>query len=266
MRYIFVNLHQPKEFPMQKPALPFFRNPLSGLMLALLLGTAMVSPQQAMAQDAPAAVAAATVSVSGEGTVDVVPDMATLWIGVTTRADTAGGALSANAEAMNAVIAKLTEAGIEARDLQTSSLSLQPDWDSSKSYSGGSGGDNVPFVAQNQLSVRIRAIDRVGEIVDLAVAEGGNTVNGLSFGLQDQQPAMDQARKLALAEALRKAGLYADELGMKLGTVQAVSESGFVDSAPMYRRDAAMGSSTPVVAGEISISASVSVVIGMVQP
>ncbi|MGL4309037.1 MAG: SIMPL domain-containing protein [Paracoccaceae bacterium] len=248
---------------MQKPALPFFRNPLSGLMLALLLGTTMAAPQQTMAQDAPAAIAAATVSVSGEGTVDVVPDMATLWIGVTTRADTAGGALSANAEAMNAVIAKLTKAGIEARDLQTSSLSLQPDWDSSKSYSSS---DSVPFVAQNQLSVRIRAIERVGEIVDLAVAEGGNTVNGLSFGLQDQQPAMDQARKLALAEALRKAGLYADELGMKLGAVQAVNESGFVDSAPMYRRDAAMGSSTPVVAGEISISASVSVVIGMVQP
>lgn len=266
MRYTSDNLHQPKEFPMQMPFSSHVRSPLSGLLLALLLGTAMTAPGQSLAQDAPAAVAAATVSVSGEGSVDVVPDMATLWIGVATRADTAGAALSANAEAMNAVIAKLTEAGIEARDLQTSSLSLQPDWDSRKSYSSGGGSDDVPFLAQNQLSVRIRAIDRVGEIVDLAVAEGGNTVNGLSFGLQDQQSAMDQARKLALADALRKAGLYAGELGMNLGAVQSISEGGFVDSAPMYRRDAAMGSSTPVVAGEISVSASVSVVVGLVQP
>lgn len=234
---------------------PAFRN----LAAILVLGAALAAPLPLAAQDT----LDATVTVTGEGTVDTVPDMATVWIGVTTRGDSASAAMAANAEAMQAVMSRLTESGIGPSDMQTSGLSLSPDYDSRKSYSSD---ETQPYVASNQLTVRILALDSVGEILDLAVTDGANTINGLTFGLQDPGPIMDQARKLAVAEAKRRATLYATELGMKTGVVRAISESGFADPGPMYRGKAAMEASTPIAGGEVAISTSVSMVMTLEQP
>ncbi|MGB7262057.1 MAG: SIMPL domain-containing protein, partial [Albidovulum sp.] len=144
------------------------------------------------------------ISVSGEGRVEIAPDMATVSLGVTNEADTATSALSANSEAVASVLERLAKAGVEARDIQTSGLSLGPRYD----YNSSGGAPKLTgYVASNTVTVRVRALETTGNILDLVVAGGANTLNGLSFGLQDDQTARDEARTRAVADAARKAEL-----------------------------------------------------------
>ncbi|MCX8509917.1 MAG: SIMPL domain-containing protein, partial [Rhodobacteraceae bacterium] len=130
-----------------------------------------------------------TITVSGEGQVATVPDMATVALGVTVNGDTAKAALDANSTALAAVIDRLKAAGIEARDIQTSGLSLGPLFD----YSSTNGGPQkvLGYSASNQVAVRVRVLDQVGAILDAAVSDGANTLNGISFGLADPAPSTD---------------------------------------------------------------------------
>jgi uncharacterized protein YggE len=220
---------------------------------ALILSTALALPvaAPALAEDD----MTRTISVTGTGTVEVAPDMATLMIGVTTQAPTAAEALAANSKATDAVIARLTASGIEARDMQTSNLSINPNWtgyDSSTPTISG-------YVASNMLTVRVRALDTTGAVLDAAVADGANTLNGMTFGLADPEPAYNEARKEAVADARAKAELLALAAGVKLGPVLSISDAGaMTDPAPMYR-DAVSASPVPVVGGELGLIANVSV-------
>ena len=126
------------------------------------------------------------VTVTGEGTVQASPDLATLSIGVTTQGDTAASALGSNSAALAKVMDRLRAAGIEDRDLQTSGLSLNPNWTSDESGNSRISG----YVASNQLTVRVRALPMLGAVLDAAVADGANTLNGLTFGLADPKPAL----------------------------------------------------------------------------
>jgi uncharacterized protein len=196
-----------------------------------------------------------TISVTGTGTVEAAPDMATLMIGVTTQGATAAEALAENSKATEAVIARLTASGVEARDLQTSNLSINPNWtgyDSSTPTISG-------YVASNMLTVRVRALDTTGAILDAAVADGANTLNGMTFGLADPEPAYNEARKEAVADARAKAELLAMAAGVKLGPVMSISDAGaMTDPAPMYR-DAVAASPVPVQGGELGLIANVAV-------
>lgn len=203
------------------------------------------------------------ITVTGEAAVNRAPDQATLSIGVTTQAETAAEALAQNSAAMTAVIDRLKAAGIEDRDLQTQGLSVNPNWTGYDSSISGSRIDG--YTATNILSVRVAALETLGEVLDAAVADGANTLNGLSFGLADPRPAMDEARRLAVADALAKATLLAEAAGVKLGDIVTISEGGgYGGPMPTYKAEAAP-MSVPIQEGEVSQSASVTIVWQLVK-
>jgi uncharacterized protein YggE len=199
-----------------------------------------------------------TITVTGEASVESVPDMATLSIGVTSVAETAAAALRDNSAAMQAVIDRLKAAGIEDRDLQTTGLSVNPNWSSYDSSSSGS--QITGFTASNMLTVDVRALAGLGQVLDAAVADGANTLNGLTFGLTDPRPVLDEARKAAVLDARSKAELIAAAAGVALGPVLSITEGGgYGAPVPMYKADSAMAA-VPVQQGEVSLSASVTIV------
>lgn len=219
-----------------------------------VLATVLVMAAPVWAEDA-----RALITVSGEGTVEVAPDMATLSLGVMSDGDTAKSALEANNAAIAAVIERVKAAGIEERDIQTSGLSLGPRYDYSKTNPDGTQIING-YSASNMLTVRVRALDTVGGVLDAVVADGANALNGISFGLQDASAATDEARKNAVADARRKAELYAAAAGVKLGRVVGISEQGsFMPPMPMAMDAMGMkAGAVPVAAGALSVGATVS--------
>lgn len=220
-------------------------------MTVLALTTAMALPVAALADPA------GTITVTGTATVNAVPDLATVTIGVTSLGDTAAAAVAANNEAVSSVIGRLIAAKVADRDMQTSSLSVNPNW---VSKADGSGQEVKGFVASNMLTVRIRALETTGTVLDAAITDGANTLNGLTFGLQDQRPVEDEARKAAVADALARARLLAEAAGEKLGPIVSITEGGGFEAPMPMMTKMDRESAVPVAAGEVGISASVTVV------
>jgi uncharacterized protein YggE len=205
--------------------------------------------------------AKSTISVTGEGHVAVAPDMATVSLGVMTDGDSAKSALDANNAAIAAVLEKLKSAKIEDRDVQTSGLSLGPRYDYSSSNPDGTQ-KVTGYVASNMVTVRVRALDTVGGVLDAVVTNGANTLNGITFGLADDTAATDAARKAAVEDARRKADLYATAAGVKLGKILSISEQGsYMPPMPMPMAEASFkAGAVPVAGGELGVTATVSVI------
>ena len=220
------------------------------ILSTLFLCSALAMPLAANADTA------GSISVTGSATVNVVPDLATLSLGVTTGGDTAAAAMKANSASLTAVIARLKAAGIADRDMQTSNLSLSPNW-----VPDGSGTTSVikGYVASNMLTVQIKALDTTGAVLDAAIADGANTLNGLSFGLQNDRPVQDEARKAAVADALARGKLLAEAAGTTLGPILTISEVEGVQAGPMPMFKTADAMAVPVAAGEVGVSASVTI-------
>lgn len=191
------------------------------------------------------------------------PDMATITLGVTTEAATAAEAMAGNSEKLGRVLQRLKEAGLEDRDLQTSGLSLNPNWTQSPE---GEAPRIAGYVASNMLTVRVRALDRLGAVLDQAVQDGANTLQGVSFGLVDPQPAMDEARRKAVARAQARAQLLTEAAGVQLGPILEIREGGdgYRPPMPMYR-EAAMDAPVPMAEGEIETTAQVTLVYELKQ-
>lgn len=206
----------------------------------------------------------ATITVTGEGQVEAPPDLATLSLGVTTEGKTAAEAMAANSIQLGAVLEQLRAAGIEERDLQTSGLSLNPNWQQPE---GATQASIVGYIASNMVTARVRALDTLGGILDRAVSDGANTFNGLTFGLADPRPALDKARAAAVADAMARAKLLSGAAGVQLGPVVSIIEGGgMAVPMPMFRMEAAADAApVPVAAGEISTSASVTIVFELKQ-
>lgn len=205
----------------------------------------------------------ATISVTGEGTVASAPDLATISLGVTTTADTAAAAMAANSKSLTAVLDRLRAAGIEARDMQTSNLTLNPNW---VSYDSGSSSRIEGYTASNMLTVQVRAIDTLGAVLDSSITDGANTLNGVTFSVAEPRPALDAARKKAVADAIARATLLVDAAGAKLGPVVFIAESsGFAPPMPMYRLEADAAASVPTAGGEVGLTASVTMVFEITQ-
>lgn len=222
-----------------------------------VLWFALMLPVAGLAQEA---AAPATLTVTAEGQSAALPDLATVSVGVTTQGETAAQAMAANASALTAVVARLKAAGIAERDLQTSNLSLNPNWQQSD-------GTQAPviagYVATNVLGVRVRALETLGQVLDAAITDGANTLNGISFGLDDPGPALDTARVEAVTAARARAELLAGAAGVTLGRVLSISEGGgYVPPGPMpmFRMEADMASPVPVEGGEVDLTASVTMV------
>lgn len=235
---------------------PFLPRSLRAAVLALPLMLPLALPALA---DTPA-----TITVTGRGAVEAVPDMAVLSLGVTTSAATAAEAMAANSAALKAVIDRLTQAGFAERDVQTSNLSLNPNWE-------GQGQDGAPlriasYTASNQVMIRVRDLATLGAVLDSVVTDGANTMNGLSFGLSEPRPAEDAALRAAVEDARAKAELMASAAGAQLGRILSVSEQGgYAPPMPMFRADAMMAESVPIAPGEISTQASVTIVWELAQ-
>lgn len=200
-----------------------------------------------------------SISLTGQGSVTVIPDMASVSIGVESEDDTAGEALAANTAQAGAVIAALKDAGVDARDIQTSNFSIQPIYNDRKSISSG-----APRVTGyrvfNNVTARIRALDDLGTILDRVVSTGANRIGGISFGLAEDGDARDEARRLAVADARRKAALYAEAAGVTLGPILSISEAGHsFGPRPMMAEARSLAAAVPVEAGSAAITAQVSV-------
>jgi uncharacterized protein YggE len=215
-------------------------------VLLVLLGAALTF--------APVHAAEKTVTVTGEATVGVAPDTAIIRIGVSSQEKTAREAGEANARQMTSVLAAIKASGIAERDIQTSRLSLQPQYDPNK----GGTPRLTGFQANNQVTVRIRDIDSLPTVLDRAIGAGANEMSGIEFVVSEQSKLLDQARDDAIVDARRKAELYAKAAGAKLGHVVSISEEGPAPPQPRPMQAMRAGA-VPVAPGEQTLRAIVSV-------
>lgn len=171
------------------------------------------------------------------------PDMVTIGAGVSTEARTATEALRANSAEMIKVIDQLKKLGVPERDIQTTGINLNAmyDYDQQARNQVFRG-----YQASNRVSVKLRKIDETGRVLDALVAAGATDLNGPSFGLENDEPAKDAARKRALERAKARAEDYARQLGYDSAKVLTISES-MSGSSPMPER-AMMRASADMVA------------------
>jgi uncharacterized protein YggE len=226
--------------------------------VAFVAALALAAP--ALAQERGQETGPATLGVSGIGEVSLAPDMATLRIGVETRADSAAAAVAANNEAAQAIIATVKENGIPAEDIQTANFSVSPVYDEA-SYQRPEGPRIVGYQATNQVVARARDLDRLPGLLDATVGSGANRIDGLEFGLADDTAALDEARRLAVRDARRKAELYAEAAGVRLGPIRSISEAGG-GPLPIYDRAmrAEAAASVPIERGQTTVTATVHMV------
>jgi len=232
------------------------------LTAALLLGAAPL-PVAAQAQQAPAfsqPVAGTRLDINATGQATRVPDLAIISAGVVTRATTAKGALSQNAAKMERVRAALKGAGIADRDIQTSNISLNPEY----RYVENQAPRLTGYTASNQVSVRFRDIASTGEILDALVAVGANQINGPSLTIDKPEEALNEARAKALADGRARAELYARQLNMRVTRLLVVSESGgsfpVPPPMPMMMEARAQVANTKIDPGEQKLSVSLGMI------
>jgi uncharacterized protein len=197
------------------------------------------------------------ITVSGQGEVTVTPDLAVLNAGVTTTGKTGQAASEANAKVMTAVMAALKSLGIEEKDIQTSRLSLMPVRDRV-----GNEIRITSFQASNKVNVEIRDLGKIADVVDRIVGAGANDIGGLQFTVASPSKPLDQAREAAIADAKRKAELYARAANVKLGGPISITEQGASPPRPMmYMRSAAAAeaASTPISVGDEVLRVTVTV-------
>lgn len=234
--------------------------PAAGLFAALLAVAAALAPAAA-GESAPRRIA-----VVGTGEAAAAPDMAVLQLGVVGEAKAAAEALAANSAAMARLLEALRAENIEPRDLQTSGFSVEPSYSGSIVIDGREAEPPkiVGYVVRNNVTVRLRDLARLGALLDRAVSLGANSVSGPDFTLAEPAASEDAARRAAVADAQRKAALYAAAAGVRLGRVVAVEEHAPSPPEPLMTTRTmaaeAAGAPVPVEGGEIVRRAAVSIV------
>lgn len=222
---------------------------MSSRLLPLALAATLAFPLAAHADDRPVP----QISVTGQGEAALAPDMAWLNLSIRREADTARAAMDDASKAAADVIAALKEAGVESRDLQTSGLNIEPRYVYPKDNDGTQQPRLTGYVVTNALTVRVRDLARLGELVDRSVTLGVNQGGGISFDNEDPAEALTEARRRAVADALAKARVLAEAAGVELGRPLQITESSGPRPMPMqqvkaYRADAA--AAAPIEAGE----------------
>lgn len=198
-----------------------------------------------------AATTARSITVSGSGAALAVPNRVSFSFGVTTQGKTASATLSANNAEMSRVIAAIKKAGVAAKDVQTSSVSLSPRYSQN-------GEDIVGYMASNTVSATIRGVANAGKVIDAAVEAGANQVYGPSFTRSDESVLYRRALQSAVADARAKAQALASAGKVRLGPVRTIVEQS-VGPAPIAEKAAAVAESTPIEPGTQRIQATVTV-------
>ncbi len=220
-------------------------------VFAVAIAAVTLFAAPAMAETAPPAI-----SVTGEANVSVPPDLALVDGGVTSEAKTAREASDANNNAMGKVLQALKTAGIDQKDVQTSRLSLQPQ--SAPNRTGPSAISS--YRASNRVTIRVRDVTKVANVIDTLVGAGANEIGGINFMVSQASKLLDEARDKAVADARRKAEIYAKAAGVTLGAPLSISEEGSAPPMP-YRNKMSAGlqSAAPVAQGEETLSVTVHV-------
>jgi len=201
--------------------------------------------------------------VTGEGSANIAPDMAILNLSVVREAPTAREALTANTAAMQKVLEAMAKLGIAERDLQTSSFNIQPRYTYPQRQ--GNGVNEPPklvgYTVRNAVSVRVRDISRVGEVLDTSVTLGVNEGGSVTFTNDDPAAVITQARVKAVEDAMSKARTLAGAAGVKLGAVLEISEQSYTPQpVPLGRvkmEMAAADTAVPIATGENTYSVTV---------
>jgi len=201
------------------------------------------------------------ITITATGSVSVKPDEAAINIGVSNSSRSAKDAVAANTAAMGPLVAALKGAGIEEKDIQTTNFNVQPTYEYTQD---GKPPKLTGYQVNNTVAVRVRKIERLGDILDLAVGQGSNQIGGISFTVSKAEELKDEARKDAVANATRMAKVYAEAAGVTLGDVEAIAES---SSARPYgppvvamARAKAASAPPPIEAGEQTLEAEVTMV------
>lgn len=230
--------------------------PPASLALALAFLPALSFPAVAQERTIP------TITVVGEGIAAAQPDMAVVTVGVVSQAARAADALAQNSKNMTGVIAVVKDAGIEPRDIQTSQISLRPQY-ARPNQEAREGPKLVGYEASNNVSIRVRAFDKLGGLLDKLVTSGANQIRGLELTFADPGPLRDRARVEAMKDAMRRAEILADAAGVRIVRLFSASEDYSEPPRPMMRMQmdsAAVRAPAPVEAGEQEIRARVTAV------
>lgn len=229
----------------------------------LLVPALMLTAGAASAQTVPGAptvLADGTLlDISAEGRTSRVPDIATIRAGVMTQGQTAAAALADNSSRMARVLAALKQAGVAARDIRTTNVSLSPQY----RYADGQAPVVTGYQASNSVAIRFRDVAMSGAILDALVAQGANQIDGPSLSLDQPDAALDEARISAVKIATARAQLYAKAAGMSVVRVVSITESGANDGGsppPMvFMARAKAADSTAISAGETDVSVTLAV-------
>jgi uncharacterized protein len=206
-----------------------------------------------------------SITISGRGEVKAVPDIASITLGVASFDATAQVALAANTRTMNDLLALLEQSGIAKTDVATSNFMVNPRYDYGQANNGGVTPPPkvVGYDVSNTVMLTARDISKLGDLLDKAVSAGSNQIHGISFSVSKPEALLDKARQAAVADARRKAELYAAAGGFALGDIISMSEGGgFQPPMPMVMKSAMAESAgaVPVAQGEQTLAIDVNVV------
>lgn len=217
-------------------------------LVATVAALALTGPAQAQTQEG------RLLTVTGEGSVSAVPDVATVTIGVRTVAQTAGRALANNSEDAATVIDTVRKSGVDSVDIQTSRFMMTPRYEDRQTTAREP--IIIGYEVTNEVRVRLTNLTEMGELLDAAVAGGANRINAIEFGFQEPQRLADESRRKAVEDATRKAELYAEAAGLTLGAVESLTEVGGPQFAPppYTAQMEAARAAPPIEAGEEAVT------------
>ncbi len=201
-----------------------------------------------------------TMSVSGRGEVYLIPDIAYVNIGTRSEALDVATALADNNKQAKSISSVLSEMGIDPLDIQTTAFNVYP----YQNYGMDGQPMDLKYVVENTVNIKVRDLNRLGEILDAVVRSGANQINGISFDVEDRKQAESEARRLAIQDATEKAQELADLAGISLGEVQNINVYSNGNPQPVY--DAKGGgyfsetSAAPIASGQMIISADANLV------
>jgi hypothetical protein len=224
-------------------------------LLALLFAAAPVAGQAALADDHEPP--KRTITIQGKGTVKAAPDKVSVSAGVETQAPTAKEALATNTAAMTKVIEALKSEGIDPKDIQTATFTVSPRYET---RDDGRPARIVGYSAVNSVSVTSHDIDKLGAILDQLVSVGANSIGGISFDIDNPDDKQNEARKLAMEDAIAKAKLYVAAAGAELGPVMTIIEQGgYIPRSGGPMMEASIAKPVPIEPGIQTVDVAVQV-------
>lgn len=232
-----------------------FRHLSSGMAACLLLATT------AMAQELPP-IAGTRLDINATAEIKAKPDRATIQASVVTKGATADAARDANAKLMQAAFKALKDKKILDKDMQTSGLTINPDF----VYESNQPPRIAGYQAVNSLTVVLHDLDRATDVIDSLIKNGINQFSGPNFSIAEPEIFLNQARQQAMQKARARADIYATATGLKVKRIVSISENANMGSPVMYRSmgkmalaEAAADSATPIATGQIDLNVMVNV-------